>query len=123
MIKEGADLIRLLEEDNLSTEGIIRSPERITYRKATDFIGWPAIAPHRFRNGNRFGRARKPALNSDDTQQLLEIADVVIFQDYDKGVLGEHNIAELISLAQQKKFHSGRSEEKEFSSVQRLLFI
>ena len=98
---DGADLIRLLADVNLSTEGIIRSPERITSVKQRILSGGQQLL--------RIDSEMETDLVEHENrhliqkyEQLLNIADVVIFQDYDKGVLGEHNIAELISLAQQK---------------------
>lgn len=100
--QEGADLERLLIDVNLSTEGIIRSPERITSVKQRILSGGQQLL--------RIDSEMETDLVEHENrhliqkyEQLLNIADVVIFQDYDKGVLGEHNIAELISLAQQRK--------------------
>lgn len=98
---DGADLVRLLADVNLSTKGIVRSPERITSVKQRILSGGQQLL--------RIDAEMETDLVEHENrhliqkyEQLLNIADVVIFQDYDKGVLGEHNIAELISLAQQK---------------------
>lgn len=98
---EGADLMRLLEEAQLSTTGIICSPERITSVKQRILSGGQQLL--------RIDSETETDLVEHENrhflqkyEQLLEQADVVIFEDYDKGVLGEHNIAELIALAQKK---------------------
>ncbi|WP_026462721.1 bifunctional heptose 7-phosphate kinase/heptose 1-phosphate adenyltransferase [Adhaeribacter aquaticus] len=99
--QEGADLIRLLEEKQLSTDGIIRSPERITTVKQRILSGGQQllridceVESDLVEHENRHLLER--------FEQLLQQADVVIFQDYDKGVLNQQNIAELIALSQQK---------------------
>jgi rfaE bifunctional protein kinase chain/domain len=98
---EGAGLLRLLENAGLTTEGIITSPERITSVKQRILSGGQQLlridseidsdlVEHE--NRHLIGRY----------EHLLAKADVVIFEDYDKGVLGEFNIAEMILLARQK---------------------
>jgi len=97
----GTDFIRLLTDADLSTAGIMQSPERVTTVKQRIFAGGQQLL--------RIDNEVETDLLAHENQQLrdrfiylLEQANVVIFQDYDKGVLGEHNIAELISLARQK---------------------
>jgi len=99
--KDGSDFIGLLEENNLSTEGIIQSPDRVTTVKQRILSGGQQLL--------RIDSEIETDLLEHENQalvqrfaELLERADVVIFQDYDKGVLNEQNIAELISLARQK---------------------
>lgn len=98
---EGAGLMRLLEEAGLSTEGIIPSPERITSVKQRILSGGQQLL--------RIDSEIETALVEHENRHLigryealLEKADVVIFEDYDKGVLGEFNITEMIDLARQK---------------------
>lgn len=98
---EGAGLLRLLEEAGLPTTGIICSPERITSVKQRILSGGQQllridaeIETDLVEHENRHLIERY--------EQLLHKADVVIFEDYDKGVLGEGNITEMICLAQQK---------------------
>jgi D-glycero-beta-D-manno-heptose-7-phosphate kinase len=99
--KDGSDFIGLLEDNNLSTEGIIQSPDRVTTVKQRILSGGQQLL--------RIDSEIETDLLEHENQalvqrfaELLERADVVIFQDYDKGVLNEQNIAELISLARQK---------------------
>lgn len=98
---DGIDLLRLLENIKLSTEGIIQSPERVTSVKQRILSGGQQLL--------RIDCESETDLVEHENRhllqrysQLLEKSDVVIFQDYDKGVLGKHNIAELIALARQK---------------------
>jgi rfaE bifunctional protein kinase chain/domain len=98
---EGAGLLRLLEEAGLPVEGLIPSPERITSVKQRILSGGQQllridseIETDLVEHENRHLIARYT--------HLLEKADVVIFEDYDKGVLGEFNIAEMIRLARRK---------------------
>ncbi|GEO06513.1 carbohydrate kinase [Adhaeribacter aerolatus] len=97
----GNDFLTLLEENNLSTKGIIQSPERVTTIKQRILSGGQQLL--------RIDSEIETDLAEPENRQLrqryidlLERTDVVIFQDYDKGVLNEQNIAELISLAQDR---------------------
>lgn len=99
--KEGSDFISLLEENNLSTEGIIQSPERVTTVKQRILSGGQQLL--------RIDSEIETELTDHENglllqryAELLVRTDVVIFQDYDKGVLSEQNIAQLIALARQK---------------------
>ncbi|KAA5548205.1 D-glycero-beta-D-manno-heptose-7-phosphate kinase [Adhaeribacter rhizoryzae] len=99
--KDGSDFIALLEENNLSTEGIIQSPDRVTTVKQRILSGGQQLL--------RLDSEIETDLLTHENQhllarfeELLVRADVVIFQDYDKGVLSEQNIAQLIALAQHK---------------------
>lgn len=98
---EGAGLLRLLEEGGLPTEGIISSPERITSVKQRILSGGQQLL--------RIDSEIETELVEHESRHLLERyeqllgkADVVIFEDYDKGVLGEFNIGEMIRLARHR---------------------
>jgi rfaE bifunctional protein kinase chain/domain len=99
--KEGQDFIRLLIEKDLSTDGILQSKGRVTTVKQRVLSGGQQLL--------RIDSEMETDLAADERllllqryEDLLERADVVIFQDYDKGVLNEQNIAHLIALARQK---------------------
>jgi len=99
--QEGADLLCLLDDANLTTDGIIKSPDRITSVKQRILAGGQQLL--------RIDSETEHDLVAYENQQLISVyekllaqTDVVIFEDYDKGVLGEHNIAELISLARKR---------------------
>jgi rfaE bifunctional protein kinase chain/domain len=98
---EGGDFIRLLEENNLATNGSVLSPDRVTSVKQRILSG----GQHLLRIDSEMEADLVAHENRHLLQrfeELLQKADVVVFQDYDKGVLGEHNIAALLALARQK---------------------
>ncbi len=94
------DLIKLLNEDKIRTTGVIKSDAR------------PTTMKHRILSGSqqilRVDEESKHPLNSDENNKLLhsvlehiEQTDVLILQDYDKGVLNSNNIERIIEIAQQ----------------------
>ncbi|MCJ8165345.1 bifunctional ADP-heptose synthase [Pontibacter sp. E15-1] len=96
--QDGADYLRLMEEKGLSTEGILRSPERVTTIKHRIIAGAQQLL--------RVDSEIEHNLTQQEEQQLeerylklLENADVVIFEDYDKGVFSEQNIQRFLQLA------------------------
>jgi len=98
---EGAALLSLLADAGLSTAGIIQSPERITSVKQRIISGGQQLLRIDSETENDLLAPENYNLVSC-YESLLAQADVVIFEDYDKGVLGEHNIAKFISLAREK---------------------
>ena len=96
--KEGDNLIALLKKQNLSDLAIHRSKDRSTTTK-TRVIG----------NGHQLVRIDHEVLEDMTTldsfllqqhfERELEDADVVIMQDYNKGVLHKGNIETLIEIA------------------------
>ncbi|QMU28899.1 bifunctional heptose 7-phosphate kinase/heptose 1-phosphate adenyltransferase [Adhaeribacter radiodurans] len=96
----GAELLRLMEEQQLPTDGIIKSPDRITTVKERILAGGQQLL--------RIDAEMEAELLEHESahlvqqySKLLPLADVVIFEDYDKGVLNEGNIAAMIELARQ----------------------
>lgn len=90
----------LLEQNNISRQGIIRSSTRKTTIK------------HRVLGGSqhllRIDSEDRHQINTLESKQLLRIfrdliakVDVVIFQDYDKGVLTPQNIPLMLQIAQE----------------------
>lgn len=97
---EGGEFVRLLEELNMSTEGVVRSPERMTTVKQRVMAGGQQLL--------RIDSEIETNLIAHEERHLLEhytrllgLADVIIFEDYDKGVFSEALIARLIELAQE----------------------
>lgn len=99
---DGDNFITLLKQSNLSDEGILRSPSRITTIK------------HRVMSGShhmlRVDQEIDKLINKEETMQLIERAkklipscDVVIFEDYDKGVLHKEVISEIIKACKASK--------------------
>lgn len=98
--RDGADLLRLMEEQQLPTEGIIKSPARITTVKERIMAGGQQLL--------RIDAEVETEVSEPESlhliqlySKLLPLADVVIFEDYDKGVLTAVNIAAMLELARQ----------------------
>ncbi|MCP4551718.1 MAG: D-glycero-beta-D-manno-heptose-7-phosphate kinase [Bacteroidetes bacterium] len=102
--QKGGELVDLLKKESMSTDGIVRSDERITTTK--------------FRvMGNNVQLLRVDDESTDDLtiseeKQLVESVkqildreriEAIIFQDYNKGNLSKTVITEIIALAQQNK--------------------
>ncbi len=93
---EGEQFIQMLKEQHISTDGIIISSNRVTTVKTRVFSKNQQVL--------RFDSETSTIIDANETQQLLtrvvsllDKTSVVIFQDYDKGVLHENIIIQLIS--------------------------
>ncbi len=98
---DGDDLIQLLKENQLIDNGIIQSTDRITTVKQRIMAGSQHIV--------RIDSEMDEVINQHETDLLLEKieilsdnADVIIFEDYDKGVLTENLIKTTIEIAKKK---------------------
>jgi rfaE bifunctional protein kinase chain/domain len=98
---DGNNFLSLLSQNNLPAEGIYQSTERITTIK------------HRIISGHHHllrvdQETDKPLVKNDKTElltkitTLLKTCDVVIFEDYDKGVIDEELIASVVKLANER---------------------
>jgi D-glycero-beta-D-manno-heptose-7-phosphate kinase len=97
---DGQEMIQLFEENNLSTEGLILSDDRVTTIK------------HRIISDKHLLRVdseQTDFVSSELEKQLFERTDLLsknakcfVFQDYDKGVLTPQFIASSIALAKSK---------------------
>lgn len=94
----GQKLIDLLQEKGLDTSGIIQSPARITTVKERIIAGSQQIA--------RIDTETDRVITETEQTQLIERAKaliptchVVLFEDYDKGVLCERVIREITDFA------------------------
>ncbi|TGE29603.1 bifunctional heptose 7-phosphate kinase/heptose 1-phosphate adenyltransferase [Hymenobacter metallicola] len=97
----GDQLLELLRDNDLSAEGLVRSAFRPTTVKQRIL----AAGQHLLRIDSEV----ETDLNTEEAQglqaryeALIDRADVVIFEDYDKGVLNAGSIAHFIALARQK---------------------
>lgn len=97
----GDQLLQLLQERDLSATGIIRSAHRPTTVKQRILAHGQQLL--------RIDSEIETDINGEERTQLLAAyddllarADVVIFEDYDKGVLNEAVIAECIARARQR---------------------
>jgi len=97
----GDQLIGLLDDKQLSAAGIVRSPHRPTTVKQRIL----AAGQHLLRIDSEVEtdlNAEEAGLLQQRYETLLAQADVVIFEDYDKGVLSADSIAHFIGLARQR---------------------
>jgi rfaE bifunctional protein kinase chain/domain len=100
--EEGHEFLKILTERGISNEGILLSPGRITTVK-TRVIG----------NNHQMLRVDSEMTNSvsdadaarfiEKIESFLPVVDVVIFEDYDKGVLTPSIIGQVIGKAKRHK--------------------
>lgn len=97
---EAKDLIELLNNNTLPVEGIIQSPNRVTTVKQRIMAGSQHVV--------RIDSEMDTPINADERTSLIEKAkslipscQVVIFEDYDKGVLDQQSIQEIVAFAKQ----------------------
>ncbi len=96
--KDGEDFLELLTDSDLIQDGIVISPERITTTKHRILAGTQHLL--------RIDSEIDTTISVSDKEVLLKkiftllpTCDVVIFEDYDKGVLDEESITKSIDLA------------------------
>jgi len=96
---KGSDFLELLEKDNISTEGIIRSSSRITTTKFRIIGNKSQLLRVDEEIDTDLNEAEQMAI-LDKIEYLFETnkPDVIIIQDYNKGVLTESTINALISF-------------------------
>ncbi|WMJ73128.1 bifunctional ADP-heptose synthase [Cytophagaceae bacterium ABcell3] len=96
---DGDDFVSILQKNGISDKGVIRSAQRITSIKHRIISG----SQHMLRVDSEMDT---PLSNSDEDlvlhqiEKLASVADVIIFQDYDKGVITEKVIRESVKSAQ-----------------------
>lgn len=98
---DAKELINLLIDNDLPTDGIIQSQTRITTVKQRVLAGSQHIV--------RIDAEMDSLINADEQALLVEKAktlaescDVIIFEDYDKGVLAAESIQQIIVFAKSK---------------------
>ena len=95
---DGQDLLNLLQKNNLSAEGIIQSKSRTTTTK------------HRIISGSqhllRIDSEVDYPIHADERKELINRikllaleCQVIIFEDYDKGVISKELIEEIVTFA------------------------
>ena len=94
----GDSLLNLLKEQNLSIEGIIQSETRITTVKERIIAGSQQIVRVDTETDKLINEAECQIL-SDKIKELVKTANVIIFEDYDKGVLSKELIYDIITFA------------------------
>lgn len=97
----GTNLINRLQEKNMPTDGIVTSKSRPTTVKTRVLSGHQHVV--------RVDEETDKELNADEQaaliakiDPLLQDIDVVVFEDYDKGVVTEDLIKHVVSAAQLK---------------------
>lgn len=103
-VDEKASIFReLLEKNNMSSDGIISHPNRKTTIKTRVISG----SQHLLRVDDEI----ETPIEDEVSDMLIETVkricnenkiDVIIFEDYDKGVLTSYNISKLVSFAKSK---------------------
>ncbi len=98
--KGGKEITQLFEEAGVNCEGIVTSSDRITTVK-TRVMGNNVQMLRVDEEITRPINKTESANLVSSIEKLLPEIDVVIFEDYDKGVLTAENIEAIISLANQ----------------------
>ena len=102
--QKGSEFLELLESENMSVDGIIQSSDRITTTKFRVIGNNPQML--------RVDEEHTTDLGKKDIHRLLKRIktlletkniDVVIFQDYDKGVITTELIDEVVSMAKERE--------------------
>ena len=96
------NLLNLLKINELSSEGIIKSENRVTTVKERIMAGSQHVV--------RIDSEIDSPINEVETKLLVEkikelakTCQVIIFEDYDKGVLGKESIAAIVAFAKKHK--------------------
>jgi rfaE bifunctional protein kinase chain/domain len=95
---DGKNFFQLLEESSLSSDGIVSSADRITTIKHRVMSGFHHMLRVDQETDKEINRDEKASLK-ERIAQLLPACDIVIFEDYDKGVLNPDVIRYTIQLA------------------------
>jgi rfaE bifunctional protein kinase chain/domain len=111
--RNGDEMLRLMQELRMNTDGMVTSPDRVTTVK-TRVIG----------NNHQLIRVDDEVLHElNDMEQehlLVKVKtmldqykpQVVVFEDYDKGVLGEKVIGKIISYCSERKIPTAVDPKK-----------
>lgn len=99
--KDGSDLIELFHKNGVETSGIVKSDERVTTVKLRVISQATQMLRIDTEDTKAASVAESKALVEKITA-LLDDADVLIFEDYDKGVLTKENISAITAQAQKK---------------------
>jgi rfaE bifunctional protein kinase chain/domain len=98
---DGETFMTLLKENGLSDEGIIQSEGRITTVKNRVLSGSQHILRIDTETDEPINETEQHTL-VNKVKGLIPSCDVIIFQDYDKGVLTKESIGEIIDFAEQQ---------------------
>ncbi|MEQ9404152.1 MAG: bifunctional ADP-heptose synthase [Cyclobacteriaceae bacterium] len=99
--KDGTILEQLLEYENMTSKGIIKSQNRVTTVKHRIFSGTQQMFRVDYEDAHSLIDLDRKSLLSH-IKNLMEECDLIIFEDYDKGALDPIVIRETIKLARKK---------------------
>ena len=107
------ELLSLMSEQNMTTSGIVKSDERITTRKVRIISNNAQML--RVDTENTFDLTEKEhSLLMTEIKNIInnEKIDGIILQDYNKGVLTENIIKEVVAIANEKNIPVGVDPKK-----------
>jgi rfaE bifunctional protein kinase chain/domain len=99
--RDGTELVELLESNGLSSEGILKSADRMTTVKERVIAGSQQVVRVDSETDRLISEADRQALLAR-IEALLDQTDVVIFEDYDKGVISPELIAAVVERTRQR---------------------
>ena len=96
----GRELQKIILDSNLSTEGLIVEPGRMTTVKERIIAGSQQVVRVDSETENSISLSSQQALLTLIKRSISDV-DVIIFEDYDKGVLSAELIQAVISMAKE----------------------
>jgi rfaE bifunctional protein kinase chain/domain len=96
----GRELQKIILDANLSTEGLIVEPGRMTTVKERIIAGSQQVVRVDSETENSISLSSQKALLAHIKDSMSDV-DVIIFEDYDKGVLSAELIQSVISMAKE----------------------
>ena len=96
----GRELQKIILDSNLSTEGLIVEPGRMTTVKERIIAGSQQVVRVDSETENSISLSSQQALLTLIKRSISDV-DVIIFEDYDKGVLSAELIQSVISMAKE----------------------
>ncbi len=99
---EALQLQALLDQQKMRTDGLIGVANRVTTVKHRILAGSQQLLRVDSETDKPIDHAASEAL-VEQIKKLAEEAHVIIFEDYDKGVLTQENIEQIIAFANEKK--------------------
>ena len=96
----GRELQKLILDSNLSTEGLIVEPGRMTTVKERIIAGSQQVVRVDSETESSISSSSQKALLAHIKDSISDV-DVIIFEDYDKGVLSAELIQSVISMAKE----------------------
>lgn len=96
----GRELQKIILDSNLSTEGLIVEPGRMTTVKERIIAGSQQVVRVDSETENSISLSSQQALLTLIKRSISDV-DVIIFEDYDKGVLNDSLIQVVISMAKE----------------------